>query len=779
MQMDRLSDDAGILQVLNADINVLLQTVEIIQVVLVIFPSCQIACAIDETSGFFGDIEGQVSLVLAFRNGNVVVVSVDAVVFGRCSDRFGASGELDGQIVNFITAHQLMLPCVADFTDTIGGNDLSIHVVEVHAFHAVANQVRTFASSNVVQILQDQIQLFRIIRQIGAEYPAAGGKARHIVNRGILASGADRSINLDPFGIRSHLGQRLIIRRLHKLSPGEVHHTHLITVHFFTYGIISGHQSNIGIHSAGGNEILHPYQCVVVRFGGCRVDQIAFRIQHEVVLTNAICAQEGMHVRIAQTGVTEGIINTVAIRILRGERNSNILKLFQRSGNLQAQLVQPILADPQAPITLDDFFSRLVAIEEVQMIIHAQRGIFQYVRIQGHEVGHLFNIILDGQKQILLQEGIELSGRNLHDVRGVAAGYFKIQLALIFTGDHVDLNIRIELFFQNLEDVIALIRLSALRGALVRNNTFVKTSRLYAAVRPMIAKILMIGALHLLMLSLLIAMLSGRLTRPITRIAKQIEEAESPLDLTFGSLINRHNEIGVLTSSLTTMIEKIRLMTQEREESQKQQRLLEIEVLQAQIHPHFMGNTLACIQSLVKEGQLLEAENALVALVKLLNYSIARTDDEVSLGDELRCVEAYVKLRQIRKNYSFDYQVFVPPEQLSQRVPRLFLQPIIENCIVHGFAGLKHRGIITVTGYEKDGKLFLCVDDNGLGETEDRLRDVMNGTMPPSPHSHGIGVSNVFKRLQLRHAEADGCFLEGRAGGGVRVILDLGYFCRN
>ena len=192
-----------------------------------------------------------------------------------------------------------------------------------------------------------------------------------------------------------------------------------------------------------------------------------------------------------------------------------------------------------------------------------------------------------------------------------------------------------------------------------------------------------------------------------------------------------------------------------------------------------MGNTLACIQSLVKEGQLLEAENALVALVKLLNYSIARTDDEVSLGDELRCVEAYVKLRQIRKNYSFDYQVFVPPEQLSQRVPRLFLQPIIENCIVHGFAGLKHRGIITVTGYEKDGKLFLCVDDNGLGETEDRLRDVMNGTMPPSPHSHGIGVSNVFKRLQLRHAEADGCFLEGRAGGGVRVILDLGYFCRN
>lgn len=306
--------------------------------------------------------------------------------------------------------------------------------------------------------------------------------------------------------------------------------------------------------------------------------------------------------------------------------------------------------------------------------------------------------------------------------------------------------------------------------------TFVKGSHLYAEVRPLVTKTLLTGTTHLLLLSLLIAMFSGYLTRPITRIAKRIEEAESPLELTFDDQVQQPNEIRVLTNSLTSMIEKIRQMTQEFEESQKQQRMLEIEVLQAQIHPHFIGNTLACIQSLIKEEKLQEAEGALVALVKLFNYSIARTDEQVSLGDELRCAEAYVKLRQMRKNYSFDYQVFVPQEQLTHRVPRLFLQPIIENCIVHGFAGLEHRGVITVTGYEKNGKLFLCVDDNGLGVTEARLCDVVNGTMPPSPHSHGIGVSNVFKRLRLRRAEADGCSIQSRAGGGVRVILDLGCF---
>lgn len=306
--------------------------------------------------------------------------------------------------------------------------------------------------------------------------------------------------------------------------------------------------------------------------------------------------------------------------------------------------------------------------------------------------------------------------------------------------------------------------------------TFVRTSRLYGIVRPVVIKILIIGALHLLLLSVLIATLSSRLTRPITHIARQIEEAESPLTLTFSNVALQSNEICVLTTSLTSMIEKLRLMTLEREEIQKQQRLLEIEVLQARIHPHFMGNTLACIQSLIKEEKLQEAEGALVALVKLLNYSITRTDNEVALGDELRCAEAYVKLRQMRKNYSFDYQVFVPQEQLIQRVPRLFLQPIIENSIVHGFVGLEHRGMITITGYEKDGKLFLCVDDNGCGATDARLHDVMNGTMPPSLHSHGIGVNNVFKRLRLHHTEANECSIHNRVGGGIRVILDLGYF---
>lgn len=305
---------------------------------------------------------------------------------------------------------------------------------------------------------------------------------------------------------------------------------------------------------------------------------------------------------------------------------------------------------------------------------------------------------------------------------------------------------------------------------------FVKESHLYAAVRPMLFDILTTGAIHLLLLSLLVAVFSGRLTRPITRIAKQIEEAESPLELVFDERKYQPHEIYILTNSLTSLIKKIRLMTQEREESQKQQRLLEIEMLQAQIHPHFMGNTLACIQNLIKEKKLHEAEEALVALVKLFNYSIIRTNDEVSLGDELRCAEAYVKLCQMRKNYSFDYQRFVPPEYLNQRVPRLFLQPIIENCIVHGFAGLDHRGMITVTGYEKNTKLFLCVDDNGRGVTDERLQNVKNGVTSPSSHSHGIGVNNVFKRLQLRYTEASDCSIECRGSGGVRVILDLGFF---
>lgn len=303
-----------------------------------------------------------------------------------------------------------------------------------------------------------------------------------------------------------------------------------------------------------------------------------------------------------------------------------------------------------------------------------------------------------------------------------------------------------------------------------------QTQTVYDAVSPLLMRTLGMGVLHLMLLTVLLSLAGGRYARLTARISNEIKTAKSPLHLSFPETARRKDELGDLSRSIEGMIARIQRLNDEREDILNQQRQLEIDVLQGQIHPHFLGNTLACIQSLVKDGRREDALNALTSLVKLLNYSIARTDSTVNLGDELECAKAYVALRRMRAAYAFSYQVYVLNAHMAQPVPRLILQPIIENAIVHGFAGLDRAGSITVTSYIKDGKLLLSIDDDGLGADERRLEDVAAGVIAPSEHAHGIGVGNVFKRLRLNDATPNGCRLLKNQSGGVRVVLDLGRF---
>lgn len=302
----------------------------------------------------------------------------------------------------------------------------------------------------------------------------------------------------------------------------------------------------------------------------------------------------------------------------------------------------------------------------------------------------------------------------------------------------------------------------------------IPTQELYYAINPLVYQTVLASTLHLLLFTIVVLLLGRYFTKPLTHITQKILEESSPLSLNFSEYSQKNNEVGVLARSLDSLIERIHVLMDQQKEMQEQQRKLEIEVLQVQIHPHFLGNTLACIQSLAKEGRINDVQSSLQSLVRLLNYSIARTDEFVTLSDEIKCLQAYIALRQIRTGYSFEMIVNIPNHHLSHQVPRLFLQPIIENCIVHGFAEVDHPGLIVITSYEHDGKLYLCVDDNGVGLPTERKKEIESGCIQPSVHSHGIGIHNVFERLRLVYGTPSYCSIQEKKGGGVRVILDLG-----
>jgi sensor histidine kinase YesM len=284
------------------------------------------------------------------------------------------------------------------------------------------------------------------------------------------------------------------------------------------------------------------------------------------------------------------------------------------------------------------------------------------------------------------------------------------------------------------------------------------------------------GIVSLVLLATLISMIVQNFTKAVTHMAKTVADSPSPLDLDLRKELRRNDEIGILAQSLDNQTKRIKTLITQQEELAQQRRLLEIRMLQGQIHPHFLGNTLACIESLLKEGQYEEVQLALRALTKLMHYSISRTEGMVSLRDELACTKAYVDLREMRSQDGFDYTVLVPPKYQGHPVPKLILQPVIENAIVHGFADIPHRGQIVLIAYELNGKLYLGIDDNGSGISHQRLRLLLSGKLPASTHSQGIGLSNVFSRLHLNYSDSSESTIQRKSDGGTRVILDLGTF---
>lgn len=303
---------------------------------------------------------------------------------------------------------------------------------------------------------------------------------------------------------------------------------------------------------------------------------------------------------------------------------------------------------------------------------------------------------------------------------------------------------------------------------------FTPKKSLYDLISPLTQRILVLGLIHLFVLAIVITIFGRHYTRPIAKLAQKLKTTPSPLELSFEKETRGSDEVSVLAKSLQSLIDRIRTLMREQIVMADQKRMLEINTLQAQIRPHFLGNTLACIESLLKEGQWQEVQDSLHALIKLLNYSIARTDAMVPLRDELACLESYVALRRMRSQNAFDYSTSVPVAHLNHLVPRLFLQPIVENSIVHGFPDISRRGRILVISYEHNKKLFLAVSDNGQGIPREKIARIVDGTIETSAYSHGIGVHNVMQRLRFNYNDSSESGIENNSDEGIRVTLDLG-----
>jgi two-component system sensor histidine kinase YesM len=207
-------------------------------------------------------------------------------------------------------------------------------------------------------------------------------------------------------------------------------------------------------------------------------------------------------------------------------------------------------------------------------------------------------------------------------------------------------------------------------------------------------------------------------------------------------------------------------------EEQKQRQMLEYKVLQEQITPHFLYNALDAIIWAAEDADSESVIKLVTALSAFFRTSLSRGVDLVPVSSELEHVESYLTIQQIRYSDILTWEIQADEELKSLVIPKLLLQPLVENSIYHGIKNTRNRGRITVTVKKEDGMARFTVADNGAGMPEERAAELRRDIENQS-REKGFGLFNVNRRLKLYYAKSAGVEIGTNQGSGLRVSFAI------
>jgi len=282
---------------------------------------------------------------------------------------------------------------------------------------------------------------------------------------------------------------------------------------------------------------------------------------------------------------------------------------------------------------------------------------------------------------------------------------------------------------------------------------------------------ILVGIAFLIVALSISVFLSFRLTKPIKKLEslmKKVEKGEFDLRVEVEST----DEIGKLSRSFNLMIGKIKDLMGQIVEEQERKRVSELKAMQAQIHPHFLYNTLDSIIWMAEMGKMAEVVNMTGALAKLFRSSISKGDELVPIEVELEHVQNYLTIQMIRYKNKFTYDIDVDPDILACKTLKIVLQPLVENAIYHGLKQQAVLGHISVTGRREDGVIVLKVADDGVGMSEEQLR-TLSEKWRSDEGGKGVGVRNVDQRIRLTFGEEYGLEIESELEEGTTVTLRM------
>ena len=287
--------------------------------------------------------------------------------------------------------------------------------------------------------------------------------------------------------------------------------------------------------------------------------------------------------------------------------------------------------------------------------------------------------------------------------------------------------------------------------------------------------IAMVGTmlLSLLLSAIVAAAFSRTISQPIRELQTLMKEAESG-DLQIQMPIKSSDEVGELGESFNTMLQKIRGLMQSVYEEHIELRKAELKNLQALITPHFLYNTLDSIQWLSRRGQNDEVIMLVAALTTLLRKGISKGDDFITVESEIQHVQSYLEIQSVRYGSAFTYAIDASEDVLDLQVPKLVLQPIVENAIYHGVKEKPWPGRIEVRARKTPKLVLFEVYDNGVG-MEAKTIESLNNTVRnlAGEQISSYGLKNVQERIRIFFGQQYGLHFSSEPGEGTTVVLTL------
>lgn len=260
-----------------------------------------------------------------------------------------------------------------------------------------------------------------------------------------------------------------------------------------------------------------------------------------------------------------------------------------------------------------------------------------------------------------------------------------------------------------------------------------------------------------------------RFTRPLREIAEQMQAA-SLSDWRPSLSYSGDDEIAYLGTQFHNMIERINGLVAELVEERSQLAQQRLNALQAQINPHFLYNTLDVVNWMARRQGARDVARIVAALSAMMRYSIS-SSETATVESEISHIRQFLTIQSARFKDRFVTEWSIDESALDTAVPKLTLQPLVENAIVHGLRHGKHRGTITISVIRQDETVRIQVTDTGCGIPADRLETILDN--PSSHDGRGIGIANVNRRLVLVYGDAYGLAIRSKEGCGTTCTVTI------